>query len=404
MTDSVAQSTLVLGDADFTYSFDLARYYSTLPVPPALTCTGLDSHTSAHVKYADLKNTLARLTSCSTNPISKSQIKKRKRTHFAIPAPVPTTVLHSIDALGPPSTMPTFSTIIFNHPHLGTESFPSHRRFLSHLFASLLPLSTDQTTLHITFATPSQANRWSALTRANPHWKPVDRRPFVPPPTDSPLLESTGPAKYVTWRKGQSGRGFNGNGSSETISYIRTSPIDSTGVSSDDAVLSDDSHALPWMVNVPASSLARHPCPSCAREFDSEKSLVQHLVDSTKCREVTVEIACSQCGRDDFVDEQALAQHVATTHEVPIVKPSWYDKSQSNGWVDEKETRATTTTSSCCSICKVDFTPTFTAAMHAVEFTIEEDNNARSFACETCGKKFREQRSLQQHELVKCIW
>jgi transposase-like protein len=417
---------LVLGDADFSYSYDLVRYLSVQQSTSEVTATGLDELDGALAKYGDLGNTLAKLAHANTSVLSKSQLKKRKR-NSSLPKPVPVRVLHGVNALHPPSSLPpTFDTIIFNHPHLGTESFPKHRRFLSHLFAALLPLSTPTTTLHLTFASPEQTSRWAALTRSSRHWKPVDRRSFCPPPTSHKELSSTGGSRYITWRKGQSGRGFKAGGDrggSEAITYVRRGEDEKQWAGDDDAQLVSDEHALPWMVEAEAEKkkkkLSEWKCPGCDKEFSAEKSLAQHFADSASCAravfggeeegKICEACKCEDCGRN-FVSEYALQLHRAEKHMGTIDKPLWFTKSrEEGGWVDERETDGATAAAAAatdagegCGICGVRYTAEFSKEDHEKEFVIEEDNNARDWECKVCGKKFREKRGMQQHANVKC--
>ena len=135
---------LVYGDADFSFSFDLARYSSTLTSgsgPPRLVATAYDALPVATSKYASLPYA-SKVEKLRT--LSKNQSKKRKRSGAPVRKPVDVKVLMGVDALDPLSTLKAdaplkagFDTVIFNHPHLGKENFRAHARFLAHFFEAV---------------------------------------------------------------------------------------------------------------------------------------------------------------------------------------------------------------------------------------------------------------------------
>lgn len=147
------RSVLVYGDADFSYSFDLARYSSTLTTgsgPPRLVATAYDALPVASAKYASLPYA-SKVEKLRT--LSKKQSKKRKRSSGApVRKPVDVKVLMGVDALDPLRTLGSdapatpeegFDTVIFNHPHLGKEDFRAHARFLAHFFAAVKGVLTE---------------------------------------------------------------------------------------------------------------------------------------------------------------------------------------------------------------------------------------------------------------------
>ena len=230
-------TTLILGDADFSFTHDLCQFlahsrsHGASPPHHIVVASGFDDYDAASKKYSGLHSTIKKIGDLCAN---KTHSKKRKLGQPADSSSsnVACRVFHSIDALAHPSNWPippspsphpssmSYDRIIFNHPHLGTEDLHAHRRFLCHLFHNLrhsslmhpLPppspsssVSSPYTLVHLTFFGHGQASRWLAVRLALEigDLQVVDRRPFVPPPAP-PSMSS----QYVVPRRGASGKAF----------------------------------------------------------------------------------------------------------------------------------------------------------------------------------------------------
>ena len=235
----------------------------------------------------------------------------------------------------------SFDTVIFNHPHLGKEDFKAHARFLAHFFQSVKTIVEEKGRVCLTFAGGGQADRWKAEDMARRcGFGLKDRREFVPPPVDRNVFKDEGGA-YTTWRRGHSGRGFKG-GQSECLIFA----LDSDGGDG-------DAYALPWMVNregckAPGTLVTGgYKCLECHKVFPEERSLVNHLKDSTKCglcyqpnnatatpAIITAVFTCKLCERS-FVNEAALKEHGVQRHtgfhKSDSLKPDWFYGSVSSG-------------------------------------------------------------------------
>mmetsp|Transcript_9407 Transcript_9407/g.19562 ORF Transcript_9407/g.19562 Transcript_9407/m.19562 type:complete len:644 (-) Transcript_9407:91-2022(-) len=189
---------LLLGEGDFTYSFDMCRYFyaslsssqssssSSLALPSSspsssyeqndcqhddevkdedanppngngtasarhdnatrsysITCTGVDTHEELTAKYKDIDFVLQRIRQCRLPSSSSSSANVGLSTR----------ILHGINAveITPPSSSsssPRYHHVIFHHPHLGTEDAARHSRFLHHFFHAavhrwLIPAEND---------------------------------------------------------------------------------------------------------------------------------------------------------------------------------------------------------------------------------------------------------------------
>jgi len=190
---------MILGDGDFSYSLDLARFLRSYHANPQhyhttstssnssnlpktnkidksykiwpfldrstsihLIATGIDTYEELSKKYKDSDSILGKLKSMETAAISEPPCKKPKIDNKIILPQSSSTfsvsIQHSINAIQPPTLgslhmtkedvkisssilvgMPKkYHIVIFNHPHLGTEDARMHQRFLSHFFHSCL--------------------------------------------------------------------------------------------------------------------------------------------------------------------------------------------------------------------------------------------------------------------------
>ena len=238
-------SYLTLGDGDFSYSLDLCRFLATsthptttiatapsdvdqiaaAPAAVQITCTGIDTHHELQSKYRNVNSILNKIASLDEKRVAKRLNRKRKRSEkkkqknrgggggdddddakIAKSGLVPLSIRidHGVNAIIMPNSTEASTTaasgannnaqrsryhhVIFNHPHLGTESAARHRRFLSHLFHSVHHhwLARDGGVFHLTLVL-GQADRWDCLDAASRNgFKLLHRGEFKPPPPPPP--------------------------------------------------------------------------------------------------------------------------------------------------------------------------------------------------------------------------
>ena len=147
-----ALSFMTLGDGDFSYSLDMAKYLASETNATHVLATGIDSIEELHAKYRDASFLLKGLD--ALNQSSKS---------------VSVTVCHGVNAVEPPPSTSSASDnqwkahhVIFNHPHIGTEDAALHSRFLSHFLhiASIHWMRASGGVLHLTLV-KGQYERWN---------------------------------------------------------------------------------------------------------------------------------------------------------------------------------------------------------------------------------------------------
>ena len=444
-------SVLTLGEADFTFSYDLARHLSSHPATAggslSLTATAYDTLEASKEKYSSLPSTLKKIMQVTS--LSRRQLKKRKAGKDSVPNPVSVRIIHGVNALDPyASSLPKgrqFDRIIFNHPHLGREDMHAHARFIAHFFDAVTKTDILKASgaIHLTFAGGGQAVRWRVQEMAERNnYSCVDKRPFSPPPVTSNCLNSADGQCYLTWRRGYSGRGFKAAGQSECLTFVRTDRVGSFGL---EVVVDGCSFALPWMLDPPANGNddakdtskgkgaqappASFSCPACNRAFSDRRSLANHLKDSKRCAGAGAGASakasatgkknsesndsnnnnsngnnnnnetyrCNDCSKT-FGDEASLRQHMNQKHgfhKTAEMRPHWCTSTNVSCPRVNEAVVAVNGDGNCCKICGVNFTADFTAEMHKDDFLLVE---APILNCGFCSKPFREIRSLRQHE------
>lgn len=116
---------LLLGEGDFSFSFDLCRIISrvdTFPVIASVVATSFDEKTDLIKKYSSVEKYLDRL-----HTSSKFE------------------VIHGIDATKSLKKQLTdancqslvFDHVVFNFPHLGYEDMKAHSSLIAHIFHRL---------------------------------------------------------------------------------------------------------------------------------------------------------------------------------------------------------------------------------------------------------------------------
>ncbi|CAJ1932918.1 unnamed protein product [Cylindrotheca closterium] len=264
-------SFLTLGDGDFTYSLDLARYLASTKddLKYVLTATGVDTREELISKYKDTPFVLKQLANAaSASPSDSGSEKDNKLTvdirhginaiampkilverndkvkhhhdngsdnnntsNSPIPPKSPESQSPSSNTTIGPLAMKSADHVMFHHPHLATEDAVLHRKFLCHLFHTvnriwLTPSAKSSGStgddeekmghgnpcfFHLTLV-KGQAERWKCVeTAQNQGFDLVWRGPFVPPPPSISLdAENTGEGPLTTYqlRRHQTGKSF----------------------------------------------------------------------------------------------------------------------------------------------------------------------------------------------------
>lgn len=370
-------SFLTLGDGDFTYSLDLARYLSSTG-SAQLTATGIDTKEQLCAKYKDSPFVLKQLESIPSNLI--------------------VTINHGVNAIETNEStvyVPRADHVMFHHPHVGTEDAALHARFLSHLFHSVSKhWMKNGGIFHLTLVN-GQSERWKCLDAAERQgFSLLTRQHFSPPPVATSTYH---------FRRHQTGKSFESrrpDHQSESFTFGRINEewiakclpwqhIDVATNLERDKVISEHDHD-------PSIMLA---CPFCEKLFREERSLkchvrAKHPHVSEKKRKVE-NFLCQECCTDDkeprrFASETALQDHIRAKHAAihKRIPPDW-QTSEAPISNHEKDLGS-------CQICGFSYKDERQRANHMTEFVPKETN--ASYQCQFCKRSFREQRASLQHE------
>lgn len=434
-SEEYGRTVLTLGDGDFTFSLDLARWLHTKRmIRVHLIATGVDSLSELTAKYKDSPSVLKRLRRCGSP----------RQDDGGDVTPVKVTVLHGVNAVdeianqevkGQPTSSPTehqiiADEVIFNHPHLGVENAQLHRLFLCHLFHAVERrwLTHPSGVFHLTLA-HGQFERWGCDAAARRHGLVlVAETPFVAPAVEMPSYEL---------RRHQSGKSFKSRrsrGESTTYTFVRTTcPTASPNSANVQEV-------RPFWISV-ASSDAKHVqhfnCSLCKKLFREERSLRNHMLSmhpghgqSTSKRKREMSEAdpdhaaqmfkCQHCFEfgvaRSFSTLQALEDHVLAKHAAlhTTIPADWSTrKARSN----ERSPETVHHSPLCsmepqsfgsCDVCGFQYESRGCAVKHQKMFlpAIQVRPDLRevgectttSYSCSYCSKCFRERRAQLQHE------
>ena len=384
---------MTLGDGDFSYSLDMAKYLaSETNAANLVVATGIDSFDELHAKYRDASFLLKGLD--ALNQSSKT---------------VSVTIHHGVNAIEPPPSTSSASDnqwkahhVIFNHPHIGTEDAALHSRFLSHFLytASIHWMRASGGVLHLTLV-KGQYERWTVEDSAKRHdLVLLERNPFLPP---------RGGGHYQH-RRHQTGKSFasRATGGSETFTFGRRKD-DGKYIAT----------RLPWLESANLAATLEFPCPHCEKTFREERSRKSHVKavhdPSTKRKRVEA-LPCLECQALDIVrvfpHKQALQDHIRAKHTSlhSSIQPDWakekVESSPGNNTsvsdvVDSEESR---TTFGSCRICMKVFRNNEDESRHYNEFIprpvseIEQQDALVIHQCSFCDRTFRDRRAQQQHE------
>lgn len=380
-------SFLTLGDGDFTYSLDLARYLASKknsddkrPTTFTLTASGIDTKEQLFAKYKD------------ANFIMQS-LSETNSSHLSI------SICHGVNAIVSTredvSLPPIADHVLFHHPHVGTENSALHARFLSHLFHAISNFWLKPGgVFHLTLVT-GQYERWKCEDAASCHgFVLLSKVRFQTPPTNT---KST-----YHYRRHQTGKSFESRRPdrvSETYTFGRKQTEESVG---------HIATCLPWQctfTNTTASPSCHKddpqiqialmlPCPYCEKSFREERSRKCHMRavhpnGSDKKQKSTIIFSCSDCDRSFSsqagLDDHARAKHAAIHQQI---SPDWHQR-------EEAPTTPVGMLGSC-DICGLVYKDETHQKRHAREFIPKEASS--DYNCQFCKRSFRELRAARQHE------
>jgi uncharacterized C2H2 Zn-finger protein len=383
----VTQTYLTLGDGDFTFSLDLARYLHQQSRATRdsnisthhLIATGLDLLGELNEKYRDANFVLNSLKRLSNN---NDRLK--------------VDIYHGVNAVSSEQERYFHADrVLFNHPHLGNEDCVVHSLFLCHFFhvCNERWLSRDGY-LHLTLA-HGQFERWNCLKGAYRHnLELVDQSPFCPPPVAD--------KNYYQLRRHQTGKSFQTrtSGHSETFTFMRKKVA---------ANVTAEMARLPWYskANEASESSAdtSFSCQYCNKSFREERSLKAHMnskhADGSNKRKR--KILCSHCPSRTFDSEESLHNHMRAKHTGlhTTILPDWCAAVAVKESIKEKPTITQSHSNEECAICGKIFSNETEATKHGLLF-LPHSKNAESVSftsiCSFCGRTFREDRARLQHE------
>jgi uncharacterized C2H2 Zn-finger protein len=420
---------LTLGDGDFSWSLDFARFLlenEALMMAPTrrirLVATGADMLEDLQHKYRDTPHILRELVKLN----GKSKLLKVQVMHD-INAILPSFFCEKNDDEMCSSSLPTAAdVVIFHHPHLGVEDAVLHTRFLCHLFHAVRTYwlrKKEGSVFHLTLAA-GQCERWQCLVAAERHSMVlVNRSVFKFLPVDRPAYQH---------RRHQTGKSFAKRtaGASVTFTFRRRM---------------DDDRSSPVLFEKPiwcqrqngasttATTAPIFSCPFCDKIFREERSVRNHVknkhgtnatADGNDKKKV---YQCDQCQKQHgkerriFETPEALQDHVKAKHEAihTTIHPDWYhydraDAASSSSaaavaGTHEEVIETTTPAFGNCAICGQTFGTADERKNHLNSFVPSSSSTADvkcssgedgAFRCPFCGKSFRQKRAVQQHENV----
>lgn len=339
---------LVLGDGDFSFSFDWARHLAQNVSSIFLTtrstelvqllATGLDSKESLLAKYKDSNFLLKGL-----QGLDKTEKRCGKRgEHDSEKMSLHVSVHHGVNAIcRAVPELPPFPFdnllgsnsnnnsrahhVVFHHPHLGTEDAVLHAQFLCHLFHSVANVwlmesnnkgedgennhTATATTLlhsgcfHLTLVI-GQFVRWKCAVAAQRHGMVlIHQRPFRPPQVENP---------YYQHRRHQTGKSFAARApaGSETYTFARCNTGDNTQPKVSLPDKGDDSSTKKKQIEDFISALLEST--DAGRESKDANSKSSNNNNHSNSNNVVM-FACPHCNKA-FREERSRKCHVKSVH------------------------------------------------------------------------------------------
>jgi uncharacterized C2H2 Zn-finger protein len=403
-----AVTFLTLGDGDFSYSLDLARYLASSihysSTNRALIASGIDSFEQVLEKYKDSPFLLKQLQS-TTSTSTKSFLS--------------ISIQHGINAILDKESPMKADHVLFNHPHVGTEDAALHARFLCHMLYSATHYWMKPNGIFHLALVKGQYERWQCEDAAKRSGLLLlERNDFRPPPVPQPTYQ---------YRRHQTGKSFESRrarGGSEMFTFGRQSeqPI---------------AKCLPWQhdaqlactADVPVQAIEEHvlACPHCDKTFREERSRKCHIRDKhaeAPDKKPKIEaspegqVQCEHCRLENgdprtFVNAKALEDHIRAKHagiHKKKILPDWHKEKEQQSdagkddapWSSKPESTIDDRIDEngqfgSCDICGLAYQDDeHHQARHQNDFVPFE--GTASFHCSLCSKTFRERRAKLQHE------
>ena len=396
---------LLLGEADFSFAYDLARFlfldvggvaqantaFQNSFSVNKLTATGFDTAEEVKEKYKDsvfLINNMLQLT----------QKTKRKRSNLDI------SVKHGVNAISPLNeddppglNSPEAATyVIFNHPHLGIEDARRHSQFLSHLFHSVRNRWMVKKGAFFLTLAAGQWERWRGLEAAEKcGFSLLNRCPFEVPGERQHEWKP-----YYQQRRHQTGKSFPGR--SEIFTFCDVKERD---------FHKQEGIIRPFWCANPKKRLRTTPlnntqyvCKICNKTFAERRSLKNHALSKHSGGEIENEVLkenfqCPDCPRK-FESITALNDHRNATHAAlhRKIHPDWWSEQEKPTCVPASNQKIQPGGSCACSICGASLDSSTSVAEHLTLFAPESVSELSLYQCGFCGKNFREDRAKLQHE------
>jgi hypothetical protein len=452
--DSASVVYLTLGDGDFTYSLDLARYFTlqlaSLPLSTKqkrtkLILTGVDTLEALTSKYKDSPSILQEI---------RDQQDDMPSISLTIRHGV-NAIVHHGDSAKEQMIHEPADHILFHHPHLGTENCSLHKRFLAHLFHSVNNhwMKRRGGIFHLTLV-EGQFDRWKCQEQAERHGlELLQKSPFAPPPVTKSNSDKTANKNGVSignryhYRRHQTGKSFaSRRPNSKSITYTFGRTVDKGAYvattlpwqipASSPSDVSKQQIAAAAPKELATSKLPMLLCPLCDKKFLEKRSLKCHLRDKHSSSKETAEQEVNERGQPRkkqkkletgdpsttskmhetasflclhcqphrvFESEKALQSHVRAKHSgiYTYIAPDWsiakmkecrkIDSGPSGGEAGRPDE---TNSLEACQICGFRLHGN-SLSRHFRDFLPVD--GLQTFACDYCSKSFREERAKLQH-------
>lgn len=437
-SEGSCRKVLTLGDGDFTFSLDLARWlHENTTGRVHLIATGIDTFSELTAKYKDYPSILKRLRRYESS-IGVGEV-----------SPVKVTVLHGLNAVDevadhemerhpigtgtPIRHQLRADEVIFNHPHLGVENAQLHRLFLCHLFRAVERrwLNEPSGVFHLTLV-HGQFERWSCDAAARRHGMTlVAEAPFAAPAVETPSYEL---------RRHQSGKSFKSRrsqGESTTYTFVRDCrPTEGPSTANVQGV-----HPF-WIPFDSSDATGQKPfhCSFCDKSFREERSLRNHVLsihpgdghrtDERKRKmddadpDQTARIFecrhCFELGVErSFSSLQALEDHVLAQHSGlhTSIPADWSKRRATSNESSPEKARLSSLdlmekqSFGTCDVCGFQYQSRDGADLHQLmllpamqvrpdygERAALDADDPKNYSCSYCSKSFRERRAQLQHE------
>jgi len=441
-------SVLLLGEGDFSFSYDLAQFLSFINTtksdgsgkksdqtrkrfeenlfssPSTTICisaTGIDSAQELQEKYKDSSFLVSSLKALNQDhfqvqvchevnailhdkKIPESSPDDEKTSSFQINEESASLLL--------PSNLKPATFVVFNHPHLGIEDAARHTQFLYHLFYSVARgwMTHEARGRFFLALATGQWERWQGPAASHKYgFELLGRDPFSGPViTDPPPGESEKLKSYYQQRRHQTGKSFAARAQSEIFTFRRIpsgatlaknsnlhreKPFWITSTKVIDNTLNQE-RKQHIGVNGDVEASAKFFCEHCKKAFREERSLKNHIRSKHQKRkrddQQKEKFPCSQCSRV-FETKDGLRDHVSATHSGlhSEIKPDWFREGE------EKEQKNCMFT---CDVCGGHDKSQLEHMSHFVPGLLINTQEQTTHKCSFCGKTFREKRGQLQHE------